>query len=80
MKTQLAKWGNSLAVRIPKPIADAAKFSPGESLDLDVEETGAVTLRKPKHKPTLKDLVSEITPENRHSETDWGRPAGNEIW
>jgi antitoxin component of MazEF toxin-antitoxin module len=32
MKTQLAKWGNSLAVRIPKPVADAAQFSSGDSL------------------------------------------------
>jgi antitoxin MazE len=80
MKTQLAKWGNSLAVRIPKPIADAAQLNPGDKLELDVEAPGAVTLRKPKQKPSLRELVREITSENCHSETDWGRPGGNEIW
>ena len=80
MKTQLAKWGNSLAVRIPKPIADAAQLHPGDKLELDVEAPGAVTLRKPKQKPSLRELVREITSENCHSETDWGRPEGTEIW
>jgi antitoxin MazE len=80
MKTQLAKWGNSLAVRIPKPVADAANLRNGEALVLDVEAPGAVTIRKSKRAPTLKDLVLRITPENRHSETDWGDPAGKELW
>ena len=80
MKTQLAKWGNSLAVRIPKPIADAAQLNPGDKLELDVETPGALTIRKPKQEPTLRELVREITSENRHSESDWGHPEGNEIW
>jgi antitoxin MazE len=80
LKTQLAKWGNSLAVRIPKPVADAADLRSGDTLVLDVEATGAVTIRKSKRAPTLKDLVLRITPENRHAETDWGRPAEKELW
>ena len=80
MKTQLAKWGNSLAVRIPKPVADAANLRNGDALVLDVEAPGAVTIRKSKRAPTLRDLVLRITPENRHSETDWGDPAGKELW
>jgi antitoxin MazE len=80
MKTRLAKWGNSLAVRIPKPIADAAQLNAGDKLELDVEAPGALTIRKPKQKPSLPELVREITSENRHSESDWGRPEGNEIW
>jgi antitoxin MazE len=80
MKTQLARWGNSLAVRIPKPVATAAKLKTGDDLELDVEGPGRVRIRKPKRKPTLKELVSRITPENRHSETDWGEPVGKELW
>jgi antitoxin MazE len=80
MKTQLSKWGNSLAVRIPKPVADAARLCSGDTLDLDVEGPGAVRIRKPKHEPTLKELVRKITAENRHTETDWGKPIGNEVW
>ncbi len=80
MKTQLAKWGNSLAVRIPKPVAEAAKLRSGDALDVDVEGPGAVSIRKPQHEPTLQELVQRITPDNRHSETDWGLPAGKELW
>ena len=80
MKTQLAKWGNSLAVRIPKPVAVAAKLRTGDDLEVDVEGPGRVRIRKLKRKPTLEELVSRITPENRHSETDWGEPVGKELW
>jgi len=80
MKTQIAKWGNSLALRIPKPVAEAAKLHNGDTLDLDVEGPGAVRMRKPKHKPTLEELVARISDQNRHGETDWGEPVGAEVW
>ena len=80
MKTQLAKWGNSLAVRIPKPVAVAAKLKMGDQPEVDVDGTGKVRIRKPKKKPTLEQLVSDITPENQHAETDWGEPTGKELW
>jgi antitoxin MazE len=80
MKTQLSKWGNSLAVRIPKPVAQAANLKDGDTLDLDVEGPGSVRIRKPKHQPTLEELAARITEENRHNETDWGEPAGGEVW
>jgi antitoxin MazE len=80
MKTQLAKWGNSLAVRIPKPVAVAAKLRTGDDLEVEVEGPGRVRIRKPKRKPTLEQLVAGITPENQHSETDWGEPVGKELW
>jgi antitoxin MazE len=80
MKTQVSKWGNSLAIRIPKPIALAAKLKAGDELDLDVEGPGAVKLQKPEKKLTLKELVDGIKAENVHGATDWSEPGGNEIW
>ena len=80
MKTQLAKWGNSMAVRIPKAVAEAAKLRPGDHLELAVEDSGVVTIRKKKGTPTLKDLLRGMTSENLHGETDWGAPAGKELW
>ena len=80
MKTQIAKWGNSMAVRIPKTVADAAKLRPGDHLEMAVEGSGVVRLRKKKGKQSLKDLIRGISPENVHSETDWGRPEGKELW
>lgn len=29
---------------------------------------------------TLEELIRSITEENRHGETDWGQPVGNEFW
>jgi antitoxin MazE len=80
MKTQLSRWGNSLALRIPKSVAEAAKLQDGDTLDLDVEAPGSVRVRKPRSKPTLEELVAHIDDENRHGETDSGEPVGAEVW
>ncbi len=80
MKTQLAKWGNSMAVRIPKAVAEAARLRPGDQLELAVEDSGTLRIRKKKSKPKLSQLIRGITPENLHRETDWGAPAGKELW
>jgi len=80
VKTQLAKWGNSMAVRIPKAMAEAARLRPGDHLEMAVEDSGALRIRKKKGKQKLSQLVRGITPENLHRESDWGGPAGKELW
>jgi antitoxin MazE len=80
MKTQLKKWGNSLAVRIPKTVAQAAKLKNGDDLEVDADGPGRVRIRKQKERPTLEQLVSSITSENLHVESDWGEPVGKELW
>ncbi|MGB2623982.1 MAG: AbrB/MazE/SpoVT family DNA-binding domain-containing protein [Candidatus Acidiferrum sp.] len=84
MKTQLAKWGNSFAVRIPKPVADAAAFREGDDIELSAEGQGTVRLRKrkqkQKQKPKLAQLLRGIKASNLHKETDWGEPVGRELW
>jgi antitoxin MazE len=80
VKTQVAKWGNSMAVRIPKTVAEGAKLRPGDNLELSVEGSGTVMIRKKKGASKLKDLIREITAANLHAETDWGAPEGKELW
>lgn len=80
MKTQLKQWGNSLAVRIPKTVADAASLKKGDALELLSTGRGKMEIRVAKSKPTLSQLVKGITAENRHEESNWGRSAGNELW
>jgi antitoxin MazE len=80
MKTQLSRWGNSLAVRIPKYVAEAATLKEGDPLEIAAEGEGTIALRRRKRKRTLKELISAITPENLHGETDWGERRGNESW
>ena len=78
--TQISKWGNSLAVRIPLAMAREAHLAEGDRLTLDLATDGSIVLRPARRKYELGQLVSRITPKNRHSETDWGPPAGQESW
>jgi antitoxin MazE len=77
--TQLAKWGNSLAVRIPRELAQSAKLREGDLVTLTLADEGRVLVSATRRKYRLKDLVSRITAENRHEETDWGSPVGREM-
>ncbi len=79
MQTHVGKWGNSLAVRIPAAFAREAGLEEGAAVDLAVSE-GQLIVTRARSRYNLEDLISAITPENRHPETDWGEPAGNEAW
>jgi len=79
-ETTVSKWGNSLAVRIPQAIAKEARLSEGDCLAMDLDRDGAIVLRSARRRYELSDLVSRITPRNRHRETDWGQPQGEESW
>ena len=79
MRSEIAKWGNGLALRLPKSLAADAGFSAGTPVELSVQ-TGKliVALARPKYR--LADLLAQITPDNRHDEVDWGAPKGTEEW
>jgi antitoxin MazE len=79
MQTQVGKWGNSLAVRIPRACAEGLKLAEGMEVDIVVVDGGLLLKRRPRQF-TLDELIAGITPENRHEETDWGPPAGGEAW
>lgn len=71
--TTIQKWGNSLAVRIPKDIAERIKIQQGSEVNL-VEKEGKIILmpKKPQIKYSLDDLLAQCKPENRHEEVDFG--------
>jgi antitoxin MazE len=79
-ESTISKWGNSLAVRIPLAIAKQASLGEGDCVKMSLERDGAIVLRAAGTKYDLSDLVARITPKNRHRETDWGRPEGEESW
>ena len=79
MKTQMVKWGNSLAIRIPKPVVQEAKLKEGDSLEIEAASEGRIELRRATKVPTLSQLVSQITPENRYSEISTGAEVGKEV-
>jgi antitoxin MazE len=79
-ETRISKWGNSLAVRIPLAIAKQASLREGDCVALALDSGGGIVLRPTRQKYELSDLVGRITPKNRHHETDWGQPQGEESW
>lgn len=77
----VAKWGNSLAVRIPKRLATETGIGEGAEVELKASGHAIVIVkrrRSAKPRVTLAGLISRVTPENQHSEADWGEPLGNE--
>jgi len=78
--TQIAKWGNSLGLRIPKALAEEAQLQAGEPVTLTVARAGDLVIRRARRKYRLSQLVSRITAENRHAAIDWGEPQGKEAW
>ena len=79
MKSKLKRWGNSLALRIPKPVALEAKLQEGSDVEISVKD-GEILIRPGLKKYRLKDLLAEVTDENRHELMDFGPPVGKEIW
>jgi antitoxin MazE len=79
MNATIQKWGNSLALRIPKSIAVETGLGQGDSVELQME-AGALVVRPARPRYRLADLLRGITAKNRHSETEWGKPKGRESW
>jgi antitoxin MazE len=80
MKAQVQKWGNSLALRIPRSIAGDCGLSSGSEVELSVED-GRLTIT-PISSWSLKldSILDQIQPEQLHPEVETGSPVGNEVW
>jgi len=78
--TQISKWGNSLAVRIPQALVREARLAEGDRLSLDLADDGSIILRNRRRKYSLDKLVAQIKPGNRHAPSEWGAPRGKEVW
>ena len=79
MKTKIAKWGNSLAVRVPQPFAEEVGLEEGREVDLSLVD-GKLVLSPSREEWSLDRLVAGITKNTVHSEIDTGPPMGKEIW
>ena len=76
MEAKIQKWGNSLGIRIPMNIIRNLSLENGATVD--IEEDRDKIIIKPKQ--NLDDLLSCITEDNIHNESDFGNPVGNELW
>jgi antitoxin MazE len=81
MTATIQKWGNSLAVRLPKALAAEARMREGAKVELVHTPEGLLVKpkRKPKPRYRLSELLAGITADNAHPETGWGRSQGREL-
>lgn len=79
MRTRVQKWGNSLAVRIPKPFAEGAGLRASSEVEVSLER-GEVHLTPVLPRWKLQQLLSGVTKKNLHSEVDSGPARGREAW
>ena len=80
MKTTAQKWGNSLAIRVPKSVALQVGLKAKDDLEIEVQEGNVVLKPHLRRVYQLEDLVKRITPKNVHDEIDAGGPTGREVW
>ena len=79
MRTRIQKWGNSLALRIPRAFAEEVQIEENTTVEVSVRG-GKLTVVPVEPELTLQSLVDGITDENRHDEIDTGQAVGHEIW
>ncbi len=79
MKAKIQKWGNSLAVRVPKGIAEEAGVKSNDVVEMKVEDGKIVLLPEITLAYRLDDLLERITDENLHAVLETGEPVGQEI-
>ena len=79
MKTEIQKWGNSLAVRIPKSFALQAGIDRGSIVDLSLVE-GSIVIAPRATGYSLEELLARVTKDNIHEEIDLEPPMGREAW
>jgi len=80
MKTRVQKWGNSLALRIPKSFAAEAGLREDASVELSVVEGRLIVQPVAPQPPTLEELLRGVTDDNLHGEWDTGPAVGRETW
>lgn len=80
MQSRIQKWGNSLALRIPKPFAREIGLSRGAPVDMLLEDGRLIVTPAPKPPVILEQLLKQVTENNIHREIDTGSATGKEAW
>ena len=80
MRASVRKWGNSASVRIPAAILAETNLQVDDPVTIRAEDGRIVIEPAGSLVYSIDDLVAGITDDNRHGETDFGPPVGNEVW
>jgi len=80
MQARIQKWGNSLAIRIPKSFAMEIGIDQDSLVEISLVDENLVITPLGEPEITLESLLAQITEDNVHHEQDMGPPAGKEVW
>ncbi len=80
METRVQKWGNSLALRIPKPLATEVGLEHNSLVELSLVDGKLVITPVVKPALSLEHLLAQVTEDNLHGEVDTGPAMGGEVW
>lgn len=80
MQARIQKWGNSLAVRIPRTIASEAGLEEQTDVEITLNEGVVMITRTAQTEYTLDELLQNVTDANLHTETNLGPVKGKEVW
>ena len=80
MILKIKKWGNSLALRIPKSFAKEINLDSGAEINLTIENGKLIIEPLNQKEYKLNELLSEVNEDNIHSEYSSGAPRGKEVW
>lgn len=81
METVLSKWGNSLAIRLPRAMVDSLGWQAGDNLEF-IQSEGLISLKKVRniHRPPLSEVLGSFHTAQEIPNIDWGKPMGKEVW
>ncbi len=80
METRVKKWGNSLALRIPKPLAVEIGLEDDSPVNLSLMDGKLVITPIVRSELGLETLLAQVTEGNLHREVDTGPAVGGEVW
>ena len=80
MQTKIKKWGNSLALRIPKLLALDANLKLNNFVDISIDQGSIIITPIDEKEYSLEKLLKGVSKNNLHGEVDTGAPVGREVW
>jgi antitoxin MazE len=80
MQTKVRKWGNSLAVRIPRSFAEESEVAAGTTVDISSARGELVIRPVRRRRYNLSELLSKVNRKNVHGEVSTGKRVGREAW
>jgi antitoxin MazE len=80
MSVTLHRWGNSVGLRLPKPLLKQLGLTEGSKVEVKIEDNRLVIEQSGRRRYTMAELLEGFTPDDRPGEVDWGPPVGREVW